>query len=68
MQSNVSYSRDLRERAKRGQKFLVTISVSGRFAKDQSIEVQRVAELPIARRVANLAIEILNAERGEKVR
>lgn len=66
MKSTISYPADLRNKAKAGKRFLVTVSVNGEFAGDDSVTVQRAADLKLAREIADLAVRILNAERGVK--
>jgi hypothetical protein len=63
--SNVRYEKPMRERAKREKKFLVTVAVDGRQAGDDSCTVQRVADLQLARRIANLALELLNESKAK---
>jgi hypothetical protein len=60
MRSTISYPAKLRENAKAQKRFLVTVSVNGKFAGDDSIAVQRLADVDMARQVAELATRILN--------
>jgi hypothetical protein len=58
--SNVRYEKKMRDRAKREKKFLVTVAVDGREVRDDSCTVQVLADLKLAKRMANLAVELLN--------
>ncbi len=57
--SIVRYEKEMRERAKREKKFLVTVSVDGKHLKDDSCRVQFLADIPRAREIAAYALGLL---------
>jgi hypothetical protein len=56
----VRYEKPMRERAKAERKFLVTVAIDGRPAGDDSCTVQCLADLPTAKRIAAIAVQLLN--------
>jgi len=63
MSKSVRYSQDLRDRAKREKRFLITVSVDGRELGDGSCTIQRIADLKMARRVVKYAIALMKSGR-----
>jgi hypothetical protein len=59
----VHYEKAMRERAAREKKFLVTISIEGKHLKDDSCTVQALADLPKAKELTKIALELFKREK-----
>ena len=67
MSKNVHYDPVMRQRAIAQKRFLVTIEVYGGHLKDDSVCVQAGVELAEAKKLAKLAVRLLNGKPKQKV-
>ena len=63
---NVHYEAPMRERAARERKWLFTISVDGKHLKDDSMTVQGLADLRMAKRLTRVGLAVM--QHGRKAR
>jgi hypothetical protein len=62
----VSYEKNMRDRAAKEGKWLVTISVNGKHLGDDSCTVQALTDVTVARELANRAVALLKKKAEEK--
>ena len=58
----VRYQQKMRDRAVREKKWLVTVSVSGKHLKDDSVTVQALVDLPKAKELHDIALGLLKKQ------